>query len=54
MFGGWAVRSHIRGENERRVGQAWLRDGTGVALTASPPSPGSAWLRNSCCIATLG
>lgn len=41
-------------ENEREVGQPQLRHGTGMILTVSPPSPGSAWLKNSCCIVTLG
>lgn len=36
------------------VVQVRLRDGPGVVLTMPPPSPGSAWLRNSCCIPTLG
>lgn len=49
-----ASEGHRREENERRVGQAQLRSGTGVVLIVSHPSPGSAWLRNSCCIVTLG
>lgn len=49
-----ASEGHRRGENERSLGQAQLRSGTGVVLTVSPPSPGSAWLRNSCSIVTLG
>lgn len=40
--------------NEKRVVQARPRDGIRVVLTVSPPSPGSAWLRNSFCIVTLG
>jgi hypothetical protein len=36
------------------VVQVKLKDGPGMVLSVSPPLPGSAWLRNSCCIVTLG
>lgn len=52
MFG--ESEGHSGEDSERGVGQAPVRDGTRVVLTVCPPSPGSVWLRNSCCIVTLG
>lgn len=51
----WGVVRVIVGKKMRGAWeQAQLKDGTGVDLTLSPPSPGSAGLGNSCCIVTLG
>lgn len=42
------------GKKKRGGWAGMVEDGVGLVLTVSPPSPGSAVLRHSCCIVTLG